>query len=70
MTPGVIKAFLHHAEFKKIQSNWTVAQANGYSFYRKLQSELFTAIVTMETKGNSCIGTFLSQYSLVQSKYF
>ena len=36
MTPGVFKAFLYHAEFKKIKSNLTVAQTNGYSF---LQNE-------------------------------
>ena len=47
---GVIKAFLYLAEFKKIQSNWTVAQANGYFFLTKWKFELLTSIVTMETK--------------------
>ena len=28
MTPGVFKAFLYHAELKKIKSNWIVAQTN------------------------------------------
>ena len=32
MTPGVFKAFLYHAEFKEIKSNWTAAQTKGYSF--------------------------------------
>ena len=62
MTPGVFKALLYHAEFKKIKQNWTVAQINGYSFSQKLKSELFTSIVTMETNTISCIGTFLSQF--------
>ena len=71
MTPGVFKAFLYHAEFKKIKSNWTVAQTNGYSFLQKWKSGLFTAVVTitMETNNISCIGTFLSQYNFLTEFY-
>ena len=44
------KAFLYHAEVKKMKSDWTVAQTNRYSFLQKCKSELVTSIVTMETK--------------------
>ena len=62
MTPRVFKAFLYHAEFKKIKSNWTIAQTNGYYFLQNWKSERFTSIVTMETDDISCTWTFLSQY--------
>ena len=35
VTLGVFKAFLFHVGFKKIKSNWTVVQKNGYSFVQK-----------------------------------
>ena len=34
-TPGVFKVFLHHAEFEKNKSNWTIAKINEYHFLRK-----------------------------------
>ena len=62
LTPGVFKAFLYHAECKKITLNWAVAQTNGLSFLKKRKSELLTSIVTMETNTISCIGALLSQW--------
>ena len=35
MTPWIFKALLHHVEFKKIKSSWTIAQTNEYSFLQK-----------------------------------
>ena len=35
MTPGAFKTFLYYAVLKKIKSNWTVGQTNGYSFLQK-----------------------------------
>ena len=35
MTPVVFKAFLQHAESKKIKLNWTIVQINGSSFLKK-----------------------------------
>lgn len=55
MTPGVFKAFLCHAEFKKITANWTFLQKNELAFLQKWKSERFTFIATITTRNTSCI---------------
>ena len=57
MTPGVFKAFLYYAAFKKIKSNWTVAQTDTLSC-RNENLSIFASIVTIEINTTSCIGTF------------
>ena len=62
MTPVVFKAFLQHAESKKIKLNWTIVQINGSSFLKK-KSEHFISI-TITTGNTSCIRTYVSQYTM------